>query len=386
MRRIYITAIALALFIDFIFPIPSGAISPKTYSFQAEGWSDNWFSLYVNGKKVGEDPVPITTIKSFNSTKIKFSASYPFTLGVVVKDYVENSSGLEYIGLPNQQIGDGGFSLQVRDLTSNKIVATTNNNWKTLVINKAPLNPSCVTSNSPLQDCKSSNVTVPKNWNSVGFNDSKWNPATEFTSEEVGVKEGYFDISWSSAAKLIWSKDLKLDNTILMRAKVIAPIDSKSSKSFTVTSASISGTGMLDKSTTCDGGGISPQVSWDGTPTGTDSYYVTMDTIPGPARPGDVITSDHSYLNVYDIPSNEHSIENGKLSSGVVGMNFKNNKPGYELPCSQGPGAKVYTITVYALSSKLNLSPNLATQTTLLSAIQGKVLAKGSVTGSYSRP
>jgi hypothetical protein len=221
MRRNYITAIALALFIDFIFPIPSGAISPKTYSFQAEGWSDNWFSLYVNGKKVGEDPVPITTIKSFNSTKIKFSASYPFTLGVVVRDYVENSSGLEYIGLPNQQIGDGGFSLQVRDLTSNKIVATTNNNWKTLVINKAPLNPSCVTSNSPLQDCKSSNVTVPKNWNSVGFNDSKWNPATEFTSEEVGVKEGYFDISWSSAAKLIWSKDLKLDNTILMRAKVV---------------------------------------------------------------------------------------------------------------------------------------------------------------------
>jgi phosphatidylethanolamine-binding protein (PEBP) family uncharacterized protein len=385
MRRIYITAIALALFSDFFFPIPSGATSPKTYNFQAEGWSDNWFSLYVNGKKVGEDPVPITTVRSFNSTKIKFSASYPFTLGVVVKDYVENASGLEYIGLSNQQIGDGGFSLQVRDIASNKIIATTNNSWKTLVINKAPLDPTCVTSKSPLQDCKYSNITVPKNWNSVGFNDSKWNPATEFTSEQVGVKDGYFDISWSSTAKLIWSKDLKLDNTILMRAKVIGPIDSQSSKSLTVTSTSISGSGVLDKSTTCDGAGISPQVSWDGSPTATNSFFVTMDTIPGPARPGDVITSDHSYFNVYDIPSHVHSIESGKFSSGVVGMNFKNNKPGYEPPCSQGPGAKVYTITVYALSSNLKLSPNIATQSSLLSAIQGKVLAEGSVTGSYSR-
>ena len=42
----------------------------KTIGFTAEIWADNWFAMYVNGKKVGEDSVPFATEKSFNSETI----------------------------------------------------------------------------------------------------------------------------------------------------------------------------------------------------------------------------------------------------------------------------------------------------------------------------
>lgn len=96
------------------FSTSTQAVASKSIAFQAEVWADNWFALYVNGMKVGEDSVPITTEKSFNSEKIKFTASYPLTIAVIAKDFTENSSGLEYIGKRNQQIGDGGIILQIR--------------------------------------------------------------------------------------------------------------------------------------------------------------------------------------------------------------------------------------------------------------------------------
>ena len=67
----------------------ANAVTVKSISFTAEIWADNWFALYVNGKKVGEDSVPITTQKSFNSETIKFNASYPLTTGIIAKDYVQ---------------------------------------------------------------------------------------------------------------------------------------------------------------------------------------------------------------------------------------------------------------------------------------------------------
>jgi len=197
--------------------IAAAATKVKTLSFTAEVWADNWFALYANGKKVGEDSVPITTERSFNSEVITFSASYPLTLGLVAKDYIANDSGLEYIGSPRQQIGDGGIIAQVRESKSGKFVAATGPKWRTLVIHKAPLNQECVTSSNPTMDCKFEKSTEPKGWSASTYKDSKWSLATVFTEEAVGVKDGYNSIRWNPDAKLIWGSDLKLDNTILMR-------------------------------------------------------------------------------------------------------------------------------------------------------------------------
>ena len=192
----------------------------KAVSFTAEVWADNWFALYVNGKLVGQDSVPITTERSFNSEKITFTATYPLTIGIEGKDYTENASGLEYIGTSRQQIGDGGLIAQVRDNSTGKIVAVTNGTWKAMVLNKAPLNPSCVTSSDPLTTCTSSTTKAPKNWSSSSTSVAGWGTASTFTPAQVGVKEGYNEISWDPKAQLIWGSDLKLDNDILFRTTV----------------------------------------------------------------------------------------------------------------------------------------------------------------------
>jgi phosphatidylethanolamine-binding protein (PEBP) family uncharacterized protein len=385
------------LILLLVFPLTSlatsssNAATAKSSTFQAEVWVDNWFALYINGKKVGEDSVPITTTKSFNSQKIKFTATYPFTIGIIAKDYTENSSGLEYIGQPKQQIGDAGLVLQIRDLTSGKVVSATDKSWKTLLVNKAPLNPECVTSNNPIQDCKFANTAIPANWATNSFKDSLWKNATEFTEKEVGVKEGYFDISWSPSSKLIWTSDLKLDNTILIRKIVtsLATITTASTKennsNLTVSSKDVSLSGELNKSNTCDGAGISPALAWSGAPKSTKSYAITMDTIPGPLRPGETEVLKHFYFTVFNIPITTTSISTGAKNTGTIGRNFKDSQPGYSPPCSQGPGAKIYTITVYALSSELALAAQDATEDALIKAMAGKVLASGEISATYSR-
>jgi hypothetical protein len=190
-------------------------------SFTAEVWADNWFSLYINGELVGEDSVSITTEKSFNSEKISFEASYPFTIAMVTKDFKQNDSGLEYIGTDRQQIGDGGFIAQFTDTSTGKVVATTSSAWKGLVIHQAPLDTSCEKSANPDTECTSKISAEPSDWRTPSFNDVSWPTATTYTESEVGVKDGYNNISWSPTAKLIWTSNLKIDNTILWRHTVV---------------------------------------------------------------------------------------------------------------------------------------------------------------------
>jgi hypothetical protein len=211
--------ISFLLFFSLIIQLSPANAANKSVSFTAEVWADNWFALYINGKLVGEDSVPITTERSFNSEQITFKATYPLTIGLIGKDFKENDSGLEYIGSNRQQIGDGGVILQIKESKSGKVVATTGKKWRVLAIQQAPLNGECVTSNDPLRDCKSSEKLMPATWLKSSYSDSKWPFAREYSESEVGVKDGYLDIKWDQKAKLIWGEDLKVDNTLLFRYK-----------------------------------------------------------------------------------------------------------------------------------------------------------------------
>ena len=387
MKRSLALAIAALL---LPFSTVAHAAVTKSISFQAEIWADNWFALYVNGKKVGEDSVPITTEKSFNSEKIKFTATYPLTIGLMAKDFVENASGLEYIGKSNQQIGDGGIVLQIRDLTTNQIVAYTDSTWKSLVVFKAPLNPECVTSKAPLTDCKSQTIKNSTTWYSSTYKDSSWLNAKEFTKEAVGVKDGYFNIDWSANAKLIWSNDLKLDNTILFRKVVSEPKVFPNSASnvdlpLILTSPDFTNGGKLLVDNTCDGKGISPGFSWTGGSSKIMSYVIIMDTVPGPLRPGEVDIGNHFYLTVYNIPVSIKSLPAGATNIGTLGQNFQGKKLGYTPPCSQGPGSKSYTINLYGLSENLTLKNTEATEKNLLAAMNGKIISSSSITVQYER-
>lgn len=191
--------------------------------FKGEVWADNWFALYVDQAKVAEDSVPITTERSFNSESFYFDAEYPFELNFIIKDYKQDDTGLEYIGTARQQIGDGGFIMQVTDMASGKIVAFSDAATRCLVIHKAPLNPSCAKDSNPFLTCGSRIDPEPDGWKAPGYDTSAWQKATLYSEAQVGVKEGYFDIAWNTAARLIWTSDLKLDNTLLCKVSVTAP-------------------------------------------------------------------------------------------------------------------------------------------------------------------
>ena len=200
----------------------SAPTSPSsTHTFVAEVWADNWFSLYANGMLVGEDSVPITTERSFNSETITFTATYPLSIAVVSKDYIEGSSGLEYIGEPQQQIGDGGFIVQITDKATGSVVLATSSAWKGLVIQTAPLNPECEKSTDPANECRFEQLDEPTGWQSPTFDPSSWTPATEYTAEVVGAKDGYDSIRWDASAHLIWGSNLKTQNTLLWRAPAV---------------------------------------------------------------------------------------------------------------------------------------------------------------------
>ena len=127
-------------------------------------------------------------------------------------------------------MGDGGLIVQITDLTTGKVVAATDASWRGLVVHAAPLNTDCEKSASPLQACTSWILPEPTGWQSTSFDDSGWTNASTYSACEVGVNGGYNDIAWSMQAKLIWTKDLQVDNTILWRRTIAAPIKGRSQR------------------------------------------------------------------------------------------------------------------------------------------------------------
>ena len=149
---------------------------------------------------------------------------------------------------------------------------------------------------------------------------------------------------------------------------------------FAATSSAFTNNGSYPKKYTCDSLGISPPLSWSNAPTGTTSYAITMHHIPGP---GD----KHVYMVLYNIPSTVTSISEAVSGIGLFGINTVNGNTSYTPPCSQGPGDKLYILTIYALSSApvLTVPQSQVTMDILLSAISSKTLATSIINVTYSR-
>jgi Raf kinase inhibitor-like YbhB/YbcL family protein len=149
---------------------------------------------------------------------------------------------------------------------------------------------------------------------------------------------------------------------------------------FTLTSSEVKEGGALPKEFTCDGSSATLPLSWSGAPEGTKSFAVVMHHIPGP---GD----SHWYWVVYNIPANVTSFEKNMTGIGTLGNNSVNGETRYAPPCSKGPGEKIYTYTVYALSAEPQLSvpANEVTRDVLLDAIKDITLASAELNVTYTR-
>lgn len=198
----------------------------EVVTFQLEAWGDNWFAAYLEEALIVEDSVSITTERSFNAETAVFTASYPLQLNFILKDFKENDTGLEYIGANNQQMGDGGFIMQLTDTSTGEVVVVSDDAFVCLVVHEAPLDKSCENESNPVAGtapCEYTETPEPDGWMLADFDDSSWPTATVHTSADVDPKQGYKDISWDSSAQFIWGPDLETNNTLLCRVTVDAP-------------------------------------------------------------------------------------------------------------------------------------------------------------------
>ena len=131
------------------------ALPPSAKTLSADVWADNWFEMRIDGVQVAEDSVPITTERSFNAEGSVFEAERPFVIGLVAKNFKENDTGLENIGTPRQQLGDGGVILQILN-EAGEPVAVSDDGWKCLVIHTAPLDSANLASSPASEDWSSS--------------------------------------------------------------------------------------------------------------------------------------------------------------------------------------------------------------------------------------
>jgi hypothetical protein len=201
--------------------------APTTGSvtFQLEVWADNWFAAYLGSDLLVEDSASITTERSFNAERVIFDADYPLHLNFVLKDFMEDDSGLEYIGERNQQMGDGGFIMQLTETESGTVVAVSSQSWACTVIHQAPLDKTCQDEDNPVPGegpCGFISLDEPADWKGSEFDDSQWISTTVHSERAVDPKHGYEEIDWDPRAELIWGPDLETDNTLLCRITVNA--------------------------------------------------------------------------------------------------------------------------------------------------------------------
>ncbi|MFV8352647.1 T9SS type A sorting domain-containing protein [Flavobacterium sp. XS2P14] len=202
-------------------------------------FADNYFEMYINVIPVGKDKVPFT---EFNSSIVRFKVNKPFTIAMLLVDWEERLGvGAETNGGFTYHAGDGGMVAVFKD-ASNTIIAKTDTSWKAQTFYTAPimnlacasesgtsrLSTTCSTSDSNsgtayygLQWARSAN------WTTASFDDSTWPSATTYANTVIGVdnKPSYtnfiniFDDA-SNDAQFIWSKNVVLDNEVIVRKTV----------------------------------------------------------------------------------------------------------------------------------------------------------------------
>ena len=159
-----------------------------------------------------------------------------------------------------------------------------------------------------------------------------------------------------------------------------APSEPRAPNAFPFSSAGIGADGLLEAKYTCDGDSVSPPFAWSDLPKGTKSLALVMHHIPGPGG------EPHVYLVNWGIPASTKSLAAGEHKLGSWGANTVNGKAEYAPPCSKGPGEKVYTVTLFALSAEPKFrASGKVTRDDLLAAIKDITLGSSAIDLRYAR-
>ena len=152
---------------------------------------------------------------------------------------------------------------------------------------------------------------------------------------------------------------------------------------FILTSAAFKDGAPIPGKYTCDGGDVSPPLTWSGTPAGTRSVALIADD---PDAPGGTWVHWVLYnlpAEVSELPENIAKVESLDLGGARQGRNdFR--RPGYGGPCPPPGPAHRYFFKLYALDTRLELKAG-AQKKDVEAALEGHALGSAQLMGTYAR-
>ncbi|MCJ2070253.1 YbhB/YbcL family Raf kinase inhibitor-like protein [Methylobacterium sp. J-030] len=136
---------------------------------------------------------------------------------------------------------------------------------------------------------------------------------------------------------------------------------------------------------TADGEGVSPPLAWSGLPEGSASVVLLVEDAGSPT-PQPLV-----HLIAWNFPPDQGGLGEGDASDPAPDKNLPLGQNSFlrtgwlppDPPSGHGPHA--YVFQVYALRQPLDLAEKPG-RGALLTAMNGLVLAKGILTGTYARP
>jgi Raf kinase inhibitor-like YbhB/YbcL family protein len=131
---------------------------------------------------------------------------------------------------------------------------------------------------------------------------------------------------------------------------------------------------QIPKKYTCDGDDVNPPLAIENVPKETKTLVLAVDDPDAPSG-----TFDHWI--VWNIPASTNKIAENSSPGKEGQSSFGNN--GYGGPCPPS-GTHRYFFKLYALDTELKLAPS-AKKKDVEKAMQGHVLAKGELIGTYHR-
>lgn len=158
-------------------------------------------------------------------------------------------------------------------------------------------------------------------------------------------------------------------------------------RSFNLQSSAFNDSNPIPSKYTCDSINVSPPLSWQFVPAGTQSFVLIMDD---PDAPGG--TWDHWI--VYDIPASITSLPENTGASGDGNLplgarhgtnSWNDNNTYYRGPCPPlGTGTHRYFFKLYSLSVE-QLNPAGTSKAEIEVAMAGKILDQVEIMGTYAR-
>ncbi len=155
--------------------------------------------------------------------------------------------------------------------------------------------------------------------------------------------------------------------------------------SLRLTSPAFTHEGTIPAQFTCDGQDVSPELKWDGIPTGTKSLALIVDDpdAPDPAAPKMVWV----HWVLYNLPPDSTGLPSAVRPKNVPKGTLEGvndwQRTGYGGPCPP-IGRHRYFFKLYALDTVL---PNLnhPTKARLEKAMEGHILEQTALMGTYKR-